>query len=439
MKAAMARVRLVSAVLAGGLIGAAPARADEPTLSMEAAVAVALRRNRDVIAARLEIDSAELDVVAARIYPNPAMQYSVGNLVLGSANPQNPPLTGRPGFWGQPVQSVGVAELIDVWAKRSARTRVAEAGVARRRWQTEDALREIAYAVRSAFADVVREQAERGLAREVAERYAETVRLSRSRFAAGDISEADLRKVELEALKYQNDVIDAEMQLDLARTALAVLLVLPSGRALPPLSPPDEPRPPVDLERLTAQAFERRPDLKAATAGRAVAAAVLTAARREILPDITLGATYTHSAFTVSGDNPNTAALSLSLPVPLFDRNQANVGRARVDIRRADNEVERLRLSIERDVEEAARRDVRSRALLAIFEGAGEARDGMLERADGALRVAERSYKAGAISLLELLEAQRTYLDTRGRYLRVVYESRQATIDIIHATGGPIQ
>jgi cobalt-zinc-cadmium efflux system outer membrane protein len=59
----------------------------------------------------------------------------------------------------------------------------------------------------------------------------------------------------------------------------------------------------------------------------------------------------------------------------------------------------------------------------------------MLGRAETALRVAERSYKSGATSLLELLEAQRTYLETRAQYLTALYDFRQAKVDLIHATG----
>ena len=115
--------------------------------------------------------------------------------------------------------------------KRSAHIRAAEKGVERRRLLTEDALREIVYAVRSGFAEAVREQAERQLAHDVADRYAQTIKISQARFKAGDISEAELRKIELEGLRYQNAVIDAEMQLDVARSRLAALLGLAGGRA----------------------------------------------------------------------------------------------------------------------------------------------------------------------------------------------------------------
>ncbi len=427
----------------------APAAARTEALTMDAAVGAALARNREAIAARLEIEASELDVVAARIYPNPTLQAGVGNLVLGKANDQHTTPGTSAGFADQPVTAIGLAEIVDVWAKRSARVRAADRGVAHRRLVVEDALREIAFAVRSAFTDVVRGEGEHKLARDFAARTAETVRLSQARFRAGDISEAELRRIEIEALRSQNEVIDAETELDLARGRLAGLLALRSARELPgDLAVLEGARPVFDAGTLTAQAMEIRPDLRAAGAARQLADAEIDAARRDALPDLTLSATYTHSAFTVSGDNPNALGVGLSLPLPLFDRNQANIGRARLDARRAENEAERLRIAVAREVAEAVRRAARAATLLAVFErptggdvpglptGTSD-RAGMLDRADTALRVAEKSYRAGAISLLELIEAQRTYLDTRARYLRAEHDFRQAAVDVRHAVGEP--
>jgi len=450
------------------LVLPAAASAAGTSLTMDQAVQVALQQNREVIAARLDIEASQLDVVAARIYPNPLASYSLGNLVLGNGNTQGGVVA--PGFASQPVHSVGVSELIDVWAKRGARTRAAERGVEQRRLQVEDVLREIVYAVRSAFADVAREQLERQMASDIADRYGDTLRLSRGRFRAGDISEAELRRVELEGLRYTNAVIDADLQLDLARSKLARLMGLPGVAALPPTLDAQSPetRHAYSVPALVAQALEQRPDLRAAGAARRTAEAQLDAAEREIYPDLTLGASYTHSQFTVAGDNPDTLGLSISLPLPIFDRNQANIGRSSLDIRRADNDAERLRLAVASDVAEAVRRADRSRALLDVFEGTGEAagtkatptpmptspptpppsptpsptpteKAGMLARAETTLRVAEKSYQAGAISLLELLDAQRTYLDVRGQYLRAVYDYRQATIDVGHAVGTEVK
>jgi cobalt-zinc-cadmium efflux system outer membrane protein len=443
----MIRLLMCASMTLATLVASGAAQAQG--LTSEQAVAVALQRNRDVIAARLEIEASALDVVAARLYPNPTFEYAIGNLLLGKANTNNLP-NPTTSFFDQPVQTFGVSEIVDVWMKRSARIRVADHGVERRKLLTEDALREIVYAVRSGFEDAVREQLERRLAHDVADRYAQTIKISQARFKAGDISEAELRKIELEGLRYQNAVIDAETQLDVARNRLAALLGLRAGELPASLAePPDTgARPGFDLPRLTARALERRPDLRAAGAAQAQAEAQIASAKRDALPDIALGAAYTHSAFTSSGDNPNTLGLTLSLPLPLFDRNQANIGRARLDRRRADNEGERLRIAVARDVAEAVRRGERAATLLAVFERPTGAdvpgtptgtsdKGGMISRAETALRVAEKSYRAGAIALIDLLEAQRTYLDTQAQYLRALYDFRQAAVDVSHAVGEP--
>lgn len=403
------------------------ARADG--LTMDQVVSVALKRNRDVIAAKLDIEAAQLDRVAAGIYPNPVFSYTVGNIVLGSGNTQGG--TVNPGPFSQPVQSVGISEIIDVWDKRGARIHAANLGVELKRLQVEDALREIVYAVRSAYADVLREQHERELAKDMQDRYAETVRLSRARRAAGEISEAELRKIELEGLRYTSATVDAEMQLDIALARLGALMGLPPAESSKlTLSDPGPARTPLSLAALTQQALDQRPDIRAMKASREFAGASLNQAKREAFPDISLGVTYTHSGFTVSGDNPNSLALTLSLPLPIFDRNQAGIGRADLAVKRAENDAARLSLLVQHEVADAVRRDARARALLDAYEG------GMLERAESSLKVAEKSYQAGAISLLELLEAQRTYLEVKADYLKTLNVFHQARVDINHAVGG---
>ena len=430
----MSRSALAAAALVlTFLVGGAPA-AHADSLTSDQAVSIALARNRDAIAARLEIDAAELDRVAAAVYPNPVFSYTLSNLVLGAANGQDrtPPV--ESGFFGQTVHTLGISEIVDVWAKRSARMRTADRGLELRRLLVEDALREIAYAVRSAFSEVVHEHAEVALVRENQSRYQETIRISRARRDAGDISEAELSKIELEGLRYANALIDEEMQLDLARQKLASLLALGPESTLTPVTEAEGPRAPIALEPLVERALESRPDLRASRASRVRAQAGQRQARAEAFPDISLGLGFTHSQFTVSGDNPNALALSLSLPLPLFDRNQAGIGRAELDVRRSDNDAIRLAVQIRHEVADAVRRVVRSAALLDVFEGGG-----LLRRADSLLKVAERSYKTGAVSLLELLEAQRTYTETREQYLHALHDYRQATIDVTHTVAGEKQ
>jgi cobalt-zinc-cadmium efflux system outer membrane protein len=413
-----------------GLLFFAVLTAAGQPLTIDDAVATALSRNRDLISAKLDIESAQLDRVQAGLYPNPTFSYSAGNIILGAANNQGAGVQAD-GFQ-QLVHSVSLEEVIDVWAKRSARIRAANRGVDYQKLLVEDVLREVSYTVRSAFVDVVREQWELQLAKDTRSRYDETIRISRARFNAGDISESELRKIELEGLRYQNDVIDGEMELDLARQKLASLMALPVSALGPTVLEPPERRTPLALPDLLARALRDRPDVRAVQGAHVRAEADISAARREAFPDISLGVGYTHSNFTVSGDNPNSLALSLSLPLPIFDRNQAGIGRARLSLKRAENDAAKIQIAVEHDVADAVRRTQRAQALVQVFEG------GMIERAETALKVAEKSYKAGAVSLLELLEAQRTYIETRAQYLRAKHDWRQGLIDVMHAVGGEL-
>jgi cobalt-zinc-cadmium efflux system outer membrane protein len=409
----------------------APAVPQRGGLTMDDAVQIALRRNRDVIAARLDVEAAEYDKVAAKVYPNPVLSYQVGDLVLGRGNSQgqNPPL--RPGLFSQPVQSVGISELIDIWAKRQQKTQTAEQGLRYRRLLLEDVLREVAYAVRSAYAEVLRQRSELQFTIEVRDRYQQTVQLSHARFAAGEISESEFRKIELEGLKYHNAVIDEQTQRDLAVQSLAAVMGFAAADELPDIFDAGEVAPLVrSVTDLTTDALKSRPDMRALAEGRRYASTALSSARREAYPDLTVGVTYTHSAFEASGDNPNTVAVGFSMPLPLFDRNQANIGRGEIDIRRFDNDRVRLSLQIQHEVAAAVRNLKRAESLLTLFKEGG-----MLERAETSLRVAEKSYKAGAVSLLEFLEAQRTYLEIHDEYLHALYDKRRSEVDLVHALG----
>jgi cobalt-zinc-cadmium efflux system outer membrane protein len=99
-------------------------------------------------------------------------------------------------------------------------------------------------------------------------------------------------------------------------------------------------------------------------------------------------------------------------------------------VKRSDSDLARADLRVRQEVAEAVRRVERSASVLDVYEGGG-----MLARADRALRVAEASYKAGSISLLELLEAQRTFIETRMQYLESQDDYRKALAAVQHAVG----
>jgi outer membrane protein TolC len=84
---------------------------------------------------------------------------------------------------------------------------------------------------------------------------------------------------------------------------------------------------------------------------------------------------------------------------------------------------------VRHDVADAARRIDSTKTVYALLN------DEVAPRATDALTVAEKSYQAGATSLLELLEAQRTYVDVRRDLAGALFNLRQASIDVAYAVG----
>lgn len=430
------RSRLISLSLAMSAVLSAllcaQAVSSPPAMTMHQAVELAFARNRDVLAARLEVQDKLVDELVASLWQNPQLSYNIQNLVWGRGNNQQENI--HPTFFNQRQEGYGLQQVFDVWRKRHKRLAVAKQETLLSRLQVEDVLRELAFQVRSRFADVVRAQEEEALVGETREGYAQTVDLMRRREAAGDIARSDLDKVELEALRYEQQARQASLQLGQARQALAELLAFGDALSLPPqLEAPqfavaNELDP--GTEGLVGQAMQQRPDVRAAEAERVAAYLSIEQAQREAYPDLQLALTYNNSHFVIGGDNPHTLQLTATIDLPVFDRNEGGRGHAAARKGLADNALVALKLGVESEVRSRALQWQRSGESLKLFE-----QGGMLERAQRAKDVAKRSFAAGATSLLELLEAERTRLTTQADYLTTLNAWRQAHIAVAHAAG----
>jgi cobalt-zinc-cadmium efflux system outer membrane protein len=408
-------------LLLAALLGASP-------LTEADAVSTALAKSRDLISARLGVEAAEVDKVAAGVWPNPLFSYTASNLVIPPGNPEAP-VNVTPGFFSQPIHGISLSQTLDVWFKHSKRVEAAERGTEVAKLQVEQAAREVIHTVRGAFAETLHAQDERALAVEARTRYDDTLRLSAAQLKAGAIAPAVFKKIELEQLRYVQAEHDAELNLEVAREKLGELLVLLPGQlpeelaATTPASTDD------DAQALTEKALSARPDLRAQRKLIEKAGAALSSQRREAFPDISVGLAYYNDNFTVSGDNPNSLAFTIGLPLPVFDRNQGGIGHAVVDQHNAENDRDKLELAVRHDVAEALTRSAIARKQQALL--ANE----VAPRATDALTVAEREFKAGNTNYLELLEAQRTYVDVRRDAAQALFNYRQAAIDVAYAVG----
>ena len=401
-------------------LGPAARGEDAVRLTLDEALAGLRRQNPELLAGALQVRAAHGDVITAGLLPNPTLSAGVGNFPLGRTNPSGI------GVGDTVVSQVGLEEEVLLPGKRGARLTAARRREDAAAEERADLERRLTFELRARFVALLEASERLRLAHENLDRYRETVRVSEARAREGEISHADLDKIALEQRGFEREVADAETD---RREAVAALLPLVGVDAadVEPVGALALPPPPEDVEHLVSEALARRPDLRAADRAAEAAEAALRLARAERWPNPTLGLQYTHSEFLVSGDLANQVGTSVSVPLPVFNRNQGEIERAAAEALVARHEVEKLRLAIPQEVRSAVTSLAIARVRVARFEEA------FLRQAREARHAAEVSFREGAASLLEFLEAERTYVQTEREHLAALRDVNTAAFDVTRA------
>lgn len=399
-------------------------------LTLREAVDLAVARNPTMVAARAGVDAADADRLAASRRPNPALSIdSAGYPVFESM---------RPGYWGGQEFTVRFDQELETSGRRRLRTAVAESGRATAQLGVEDRARQIGLDVRRAYLTAVLAQADRVVAQTSLEEIDRVIALNRARLQQGEISGAELRRLQVERLRFVEDVFAADLALKNARSGLLALLNAPTldqpleltdglkasaAEALGTL-----PAAPVDAAgapRLFAQALELRPDVLAAR-NEQVQAETSTRLQRALrTPSITVGGGYQNN-FGADG-----VVFGVTVPLPFFNQNQGGIARAAAERRAADARAEAMATVVRLDVQRALNAVDTNRARVEYIEreylkNAQESRDIVLE-----------SYRLGVADLIDFLDAQRAFRDTQRTYNRALFDQRVSLFELAAAVGRP--
>jgi cobalt-zinc-cadmium efflux system outer membrane protein len=404
------------------LLAAAPTRATEGlSVTLDDALALLHRQNPELLAAGLRIRAAAGDLTSARRFPNPTLTVGAGNFPVGRTNPSGLGV-------GQTVnEQVGVSEEVPLWGKRGARVETARGKRAAAEAERADLDRQLAFEVRARFVDLLVANERVRLGNANLDQYRELMRVSRERARNGEISAAELDKIVLEQRAFERELGEAELARRHAAAELLPLLGVDAAD-LTPVGALELPVAPTDADRLVDEALARRPDLRAAEREADAADAALRQARAERWPNVTVGVQYTHDEFTVAGNLPNSIGGTLGMPLPVLDQNQGAIERAESEALIARHEIDKLRLEIPQEVRTAVREYEVARERVGRFES------GFLHQAAEARHAAEVAYREGAMSLLELLEAERTYTETERDHLDALHDGYTAAFDVTRAS-----
>jgi cobalt-zinc-cadmium efflux system outer membrane protein len=231
------------------------------------------------------------------------------------------------------------------------------------------------------------------------------VDISRERYRAGDISEDDYLKIHLQLLQFQTDASQAQLAKIQALSDLRHLLGYESVSADYDVAGPFDYMPlNAKLEDLQAKALVTRPDLIAAQQGITAANSQYELAKANGKRDVTGQINYTHVA------DVNTVSLFGQVQLPIFDRNQGEIARTQVVITQAQEQEKQASEQVMTDVEDAYEGLHTNDEVVQLY------RSGYLDEAQQDRDISQYAYQRGAASLLDYLDAERSYRATQLAY-----------------------
>jgi cobalt-zinc-cadmium efflux system outer membrane protein len=389
-----------------------PALAQPQPLDLEAALREAAEHNLNLLADRYNVSIADARLLTAGLRPNPVLTVSASNLQLPGETPQLNPreLSWRADF------------VVERGRKRAERVAVARSAKSVAELELLNALRALTFDVESAFVDVLLARATLAVARQNFEALNGIAELNAIRVRAGDLAGVEWIRSRVAALESRNSLEQARLRLENAKNRLQLLL----GRPAPA---PDfdiagdfrQDAVTYDRDEIVRQAFQARPDLLALRRQQARTQAELRLQLAQGKVDYVIGAEFGRQQQPGLGQ-ATVAAFSVSVPLPVFNRNQGEIRRAEVERQQNEARLRALEAAIRNEAESAFRAYSTSRTLLDTFQRE------MIEQAAEVRRITEFSYRRGEASLLEFLDAQRAfndvmqgYNDARAEYARSLY------------------
>lgn len=376
-------------------------------LTLTEAIAECLAADPRIRAGAQGLQQARADLWTASLVPNPAFGVSGSLLPLGQ-----PFTVTQQG--GPPQFDVGLAFPIDwlLFGKRTAAIDSARSGVDVATAELAELVRERLAATVAAFYDDVKAQGLLELARQDFASLERLQEITDELVRLGGAGTIEIDRVRVSRLDSQRQVRRREADLAIAKAALLAQIGRSADRSgvevdgdLGVTSPP----PPVSTDVALHIAEQYRPDVVAARLRVEQAGAESRQAQTEAFPYVVphVGYTRQFQEHSIGFPDVNAFGVGVDMTLPVFDRNQGNIAKARSVVVQSESELRALLVTLHAEIEQATRDyrfayDMVTTDTPLRIEAARNARDKI-----------EAAFRAGGRPLIDVLDAQRTYRDTQ--------------------------
>ena len=386
--------------------------AAEP-LTLAQAQRQALERNADVRVAAAQAEAAVAQLRAAREFPNPTLSLSTAKIATdGSGNGTR--LGNR--LLDRSYDSIfALSQLVEL-GKRGPRQESFRAGQRAAEAQRDDVRRLVLQSVGQAYVAALEAREESRVLAASAASLRREAGLAAVRLAAGDIAASDQTQIAIAAGRLELDAAAARQAAMTAVVVLETLLGEPAPAGTTELADTLASLPLPAAALAEEPPGGTRPDVAAAEAGVAKADADLQLQKRATVPDLTVSAQFERNP----PDQPNTAGVGVSFPLPLWNRNGGSIRAARAARDAAQAQLDKARMQAAADLAASrlAFREARARA--------GAYVEKLQPQSASVAQTIAYAYEHGGASLLELLVAQRNDNEIRVATARAQAEAASA-------------
>ena len=375
------------------LFALAPPAKAQTRIDLDQAIQLALAHNHALQAASNLVLQNQAQEITAHLRPNPTLDADTQYLPIFT--PQDFTLDNLD---ANQEFDLGIGYLFERGHKRQRRLKAAQDQTSVTRAQVQDAERTLTFNVAQEFIAVLLAESTLQFSEQDLKGFQQTVDLALTQYKSGYISEGDYLKIKLQLLQFQTDVSAARLatvqSLIALRQSLGYDAVPADYDVIGDLSYVHVKG---QLEDLEAEALKDRPDLRASELGIASAQSQIMLAKANGKQDVTAGFAYTHTAAE------NSSGISVSIPLALFDRNQGEITRTRYALTQAQQTEMAVSDQVLSDLMDAYN------ALHSNDEVVHLYTSGYLKQAQDSRDISQYAYKRGAASLLDFLDAERSY------------------------------
>ncbi|MCH8013956.1 MAG: TolC family protein [Candidatus Dadabacteria bacterium] len=399
-------------------------RAEEPiqTLTIDQAVEIAIRENRDLIAARIQIEEARGRLKQAGLYPNPELESDFGIDTIFAND-------------GERSFSIGINQPIPLSGRIGAQKKVASVDIKRTHADLTNIQRILARDVRLSFIELLTIEKQLKLQETLINLNSELLKGIDMGIKEGLASQQDLNAVAiaLQQARQEKEVLIAQRKSNILKInnllgKQPTFNFIPQGElAYEAVN---------DLNNYNIEtAFAQRPDLKFAKLDVELAEADLKLAKALRFEDIKAGVFYGNDRLVLDSpvgrltDSDQLIGFKVTVPLPIFDRKQGLVAEAQAREKRAEENVEALKLTISQEVSDALNRVTTLSDLLETYQ------TGILKTAEDNVILVEDGFKQGLVAIVDVIQSRQQFAALTSSYINTVRDYYVSLNDLQISTG----